>query len=254
MLTVFLIWPTHALDSKNKSQRQQISHTSTEMNLAWENKLREKIQSQAQNSLWKWCIGLALVQRCSLHSWGSTAGSGRVGFASPCPFDVLAILPHSGAMQNAPCRAHRGSTLPHAIQLDMAGTSAWLPSKSLSLRSNKRAENRKKKKWTLFTKMPNASPSPPSSQDLQLLHDSGILHQLCFSWPLSAFTASSAKLCGRLEWVTINNSLIHMDTPTAASSYTYMAADQVKKEGKRWVPVQKLHTGTSELVRYWACS
>lgn len=112
MLTVFLIWPTHALDSKNKSQRQQISHTTTEMSLAWENKLREKIQSKAQSSLWKWCVGLALVQRCSLHSWGSTAGSGRVGFASPCLFDVLAILPHWGAMQNAPCRAHKGSTLP----------------------------------------------------------------------------------------------------------------------------------------------
>lgn len=154
MLTVFLIWPTHALDSKNKSQRQQISHTTTEMSLAWENKLREKIQSKAQSSLWKWCVGLALVQRCSLHSWGSTAGSGRVGFASPCLFDVLAILPHWGAMQNAPCRAHKGSTLPHAIQLDMAGTSAWLPWKSLSLRSNKWAENRKKKSELCLLKCP----------------------------------------------------------------------------------------------------
>lgn len=154
MLTVFLIWPTHALDSKNKSQRQQISHTTTEMSLAWENKLREKIQSKAQSSLWKWCVGLALVQRCSLHSWGSTAGSGRVGFASPCLFDVLAILPHWGAMQNAPCRAHKGSTLPHAIQLDMAGTSAWLPWKSLSLRSSKWAENRKKKSELCLLKCP----------------------------------------------------------------------------------------------------
>lgn len=188
----------------------------------------------------------------SLHS-GSTAGSGRAGFASPCLFDVLAILPHSGAVQNAPCRAHRGSTLPHTIQLDMPGTSAQLPWKSLSLRSNKWTENREKKKWTLFTEMPKASPSPPSSQDLQLLHDSGILHQLCFSWPLSAITASSAKLCGRLEWVTTSIRLIHMDTSTTASSYTYMAADQVKKEGKHWVPIKQLHTATSELVRYWVC-
>lgn len=69
MLTVFLIWPTHALDSTNKSQRQQISHITTEMSLAWENKLRGKIESKAPGSLWERGAAHTPFGGCSFQAW-----------------------------------------------------------------------------------------------------------------------------------------------------------------------------------------
>lgn len=100
---------------------------------------------------WSCSCSEMLFTLMRLHSW-----QWQSRLCQPLPvwcFGNLAPLRgNAKCPMQGPQRQH--PTLPHAIQLDMEGTSAWLPWKSLSLKSNKWAENRKKKSELCLLKCP----------------------------------------------------------------------------------------------------
>lgn len=158
--------------------------------------------------------------------------------AVPCPSPHAAFL-HSWSTPSLAMLLPPQGYSPNAMaQPDVqrtAGKAITAFPRSTPLMSNKSIKS-KEKEPTLLTEVSRASSPPSFLHHTQLLHMiQGSFISFISSW---AILASSAKIWGRLEWVT-TNTLINTHMSTACNTQLYV---KLRKQKNTGFPITKLDT------------
>lgn len=159
----------------------------------------EKGESSSHKRAWLTWPGLQQEQRAQ---WApSTPSALQRGSDCISPPSLAMLFPPCGYSPNAMAELHVQITSGKAITAFLQSICLLCQVSALTAKKKANFVDRNAKVFSFPTAILSPSTAPA--------HDSGILHQLYFSWALLAIAASSAKIWGKLEWVTTSIRLIN---------------------------------------------